>query len=122
MKIKQATEQWVSSFNALPTSAVSIIRDYEEVNGDTFQLVAGKESLDTYNSLPAWGTMWTFNDRLDSDWFRENLQVLEDCGFTAYESEELGLIIGVNGAGYDFYESHWIPLYKARGLRWHDEG
>ena len=22
--------------------------------------------------------------------------------------------------GYDFYENHWIPLYKARGLQWHE--
>lgn len=22
---------------------------------------------------------------------------------------------------YDFYEAHWIPLYKKRGLQLHDE-
>lgn len=24
-------------------------------------------------------------------------------------------------SGYDFYEAHWIPLYEARGLKWHKE-
>lgn len=24
-------------------------------------------------------------------------------------------------ATYDFYEAHWIPLYKVRGLHWHKE-
>lgn len=28
--------------------------------------------------------------------------------------------IGIDGAGYDFYEAHWIPLYEARGLHWHE--
>ena len=38
-----------------------------------------------------------------------------------YESGEFGYFFGIDGAGYDFYECHWIPLYKARGLQWHDE-
>lgn len=29
------------------------------------------------------------------------------------------LYLGINGAGYDFYESHWIPLYQALGYSWH---
>ena len=27
----------------------------------------------------------------------------------------------MDGCGYDFYLEHWVPLYKARGLKWHDE-
>lgn len=27
---------------------------------------------------------------------------------------------GIDGAGYNFYEAHWLPLYNARGLQWHD--
>jgi hypothetical protein len=30
------------------------------------------------------------------------------------------LVLGINGGGYDFYESHWIPLYLALGYQWHD--
>ena len=32
-----------------------------------------------------------------------------------------GYIFGIDGAGYDFYEDHWIPLYKERGIQWHDK-
>lgn len=71
--------------------------------------------------LPMWGTMWTFEERMDSDWAEENLHVMADCGFRIYESDELGIYFGIDGAGYDFYENHWIPLYKARGLKWHSE-
>lgn len=36
-------------------------------------------------------------------------------------SEDYGYLIGIDGAGYDFYKAHWLPLYKARGLHWHKE-
>lgn len=46
---------------------------------------------------------------------------MADCGFRIYEQEDLGYVFGIDGAGYDFYSEHWIPLYKARGLHWHKE-
>ena len=73
-------------------------------------------------TLPMWGTLWAFNDSCDDWWLEkpENLQKMADCGFRIYEQEDYGYIFGIDGAGYDFYEAHWIPLYKARGLHWHD--
>lgn len=74
------------------------------------------------SGLPMWGTMWTFGDSCDDWWLEEKdgIKIMSECGFRVYESENFGFIFGIDGAGYDFYESHWIPLYKARGLRWHD--
>lgn len=37
----------------------------------------------------------------------------------AFETDDGDVLLGINGAGYDFYESHWIPLYHALGLEWH---
>lgn len=73
--------------------------------------------------LPMWGTMWQFDDSCDDYWLEhmDGLRAMADCGFRIYESYEFGYFFGIDGAGYDFYESHWIPLYKARGLKWHDE-
>ena len=45
---------------------------------------------------------------------------MSDCGFRVYQHEEWGFFFGIDGAGYDFYSEHWIPLYKRRGLQWHD--
>lgn len=75
---------------------------------------------DTY--LPMWGTMWSFGDSADDWWLEEGsgIEIMSECGFRVYESYGFGFIFGIDGAGYDFYESHWIPLYKARGLQWHD--
>lgn len=91
-------------------------------NGETVQVAENEFDREDYGGLPMWGTMWAFGDSCD-DWWLENggLQLMADCGFRIYEQEDYGYIFGIDGAGYDFYESHWIPLYKARGLHWHKE-
>ena len=65
--------------------------------------------------------MWSFGDSCDDWWLEEKdgIKIMSECGFRIYESYEFGYFFGIDGAGYDFYESHWIPLYKARGLQWH---
>lgn len=87
------------------------------ISADCFEVIRD-------SSLPMWGTMWAFHDSIDNDWLSgefgtNGLQRMADCGFRIYEQEDYGYIFGIDGAGYDFYESHWIPLYRARGLRWH---
>lgn len=82
------------------------------------------EFVVTYDDyLPMWGTMWTFDDICDKDWLEseDNVRKMAECGFRIYEQEDFGYVFGIDGAGYDFYEQHWIPLYKERGLHWHNE-
>jgi len=73
-----------------------------------------------YPKIPMWGWVFVPDDPCDHEWLRKYPGIAADCGFIVYETEEIGVYLGVNGAGYDFYESHWIPLYRARGLKWHD--
>lgn len=75
-----------------------------------------------YNRLPMWGAMWQFCDACDNDWIgtTDGLRTMSDCGFRIYEHDEWGWFFGIDGAGYDFFDEHWIPLYRKRGLRWHD--
>lgn len=71
--------------------------------------------------LPMWSTLWTFNEGLDEYWAKENPELVAECGFRIFEDDETGdIYLGIDGAGYDFYEAHWIPLYEARGLQWHN--
>jgi hypothetical protein len=42
-------------------------------------------------------------------------------GFIAREFDGY-LMLGVNGCGYDFVESHWTKLYQELGLNWHPTG
>ena len=109
--------------------------EIEETNEDgTYTIsIDGKDESVTLESsdfevehdgyLPMWGTMWAFGDNIDNYWIeeKEGLQAMANCGFRIYEQEDYQYIFGIDGAGYDFYEAHWIPLYKARGLQWHDE-
>ena len=95
-------------------------------DGKEIEVYADDFEVEHDGSLPMWGTMWAFGDTIDNDWLdgtycESGLQTMADCGFRIYTQEDYGYIFGIDGAGYDFYEDHWIPLYKARGLHWHKE-
>jgi len=107
---------------------ISVDREKEEftIRLESNTVVFSKEddfSTDPEATLPMWGTMWSFGERLDDYWLVDDsgLQAMSDCGFRIYEHDEFGYFFGLDGAGYDFYEQHWIPLYEARGLQWHDK-
>ena len=92
-------------------------------DGTACILKAGDFEVQHDEFLPMWGTMWAFGDSIDNWWLEDDdgLQIMADCGFRIYEQEDYGYIFGIDGAGYSFYDEHWIPLYKARGLKWHKE-
>lgn len=117
--IEEATREWVREFNAIPQSV--IIKLCQNNIDDIYELTTPENEYNYTDFLPMWGTMWTFGESLDEDWARGNIEIMQECGFRVYESDDFGIIFGIDGAGYNFYESHWIPLYKARGLKWHDE-
>jgi hypothetical protein len=75
------------------------------------------------NAFPcAWGTLFTPRDRLDCEWVLEHAQAVARLGFFVFESEDFGCLLGIDGAGFDFYDTFWIPLYRMRGLQWHELG
>jgi hypothetical protein len=92
-------------------------------NGEKVEVDESDMELEYYDGRPMWGTMWSFGDSADDWWLEEGegIRIMSNCGFRIYEHEEYGYFFGIDGAGYDFYEAHWIPLYKARGLKWHDK-
>lgn len=73
-----------------------------------------------YLDVPMWNTWFQPDERLDLEFIEAHQKEVAELGFTLiYHDDELwGL--GVDGAGYDFYDAHWIPLYKLRGFEWHD--
>lgn len=100
--------------------AILIVR----LDGEDREVDVLEEDVEVYRDglLPMWGTLWAFGDSIDDWWLEEcdGLRLMADCGFRIYEQEDYGYIFGIDGAGYSFYESHFIPLYRARGLHWHD--
>lgn len=93
----------------------------EEVEDVRTCLSCGSNEFQNAYGFPMWGTMWTFGSNLDEDWVRDHggLEAMRECGLWVYDDEDLGIFFGIDGAGYDFYEQHWIPLYEKRGLKWH---
>ena len=115
--IKTATRKWINQFNDIPQMiVVKLYRAGDEVVEITPSAVPEGDEF-----LPMWSTMWSFSNNIDNSWLnnKANLQAMADCGFRIYQQEDYDYIFGIDGAGYDFYEAHWIPLYKARGLKWH---
>ncbi len=106
--------------------------EIKEVVGDDYVITFDNDEitvseddfeLDRDTLYPAWGTMWAFGESADDDWLEHfgGIKAMSECGFRVYEHDEWGHFFGLDGGGYDFYKKHWIPLYKARGLQWHDE-
>lgn len=96
--------------------ATIITSNNEKINVDINDIRPYQESF-----FPMWGTLWTFEEGIDEQWCRDNLFAVSNCGFRIYEDCDSGdIYIGIDGAGYNFYEAHWIPLYKVRGLQWHN--
>ena len=80
---------------------------------------AKNELMDQHREV-IWSTLFEAKDNTIKDWILENYEkIITEAGFTIIDlSKEIdgeyesGVFLGVNGAGYDFYEAHWIPLYK----------
>ena len=91
-------------------------------NGEIIIVERNDFNVKRYSYLPAWGTMWSFDGTADTYWLEEldGIRLMSECGFRIYMHEEWGYFFGIDGGGYSFYDEHWIPLYKARGLKWHN--
>ena len=64
-------------------------------------------------AFPMWGYVFVPDDPFLSDLIKKNAKkVYKKTGFIVYETDEIGVYLGVDGAGYDFYEAHWLPLYN----------
>ena len=101
----------VKSVDREEGTLVLISDDEEEVVADLNEV----EKVDD-DYFPMWNTLWEFPN-IDED----DAELVAKCGFEMYELTEDGtILIGINGCGYSFYEAHWLPLYDAKGMCWHD--
>ena len=69
------------------------------------------------NHYPMWNTIWKCDEfYLNSEYCDYNK--LWRLGIGIISHPERGNFLFINGAGYDFYETHWKPLFKM--LKWID--
>lgn len=131
--VEDCTRLWVSEFNAIPTMMISELMNvdpdsWSEVtepssgavvfvagNVGTVETVRDGEALvHLANGL----SFWVPKGKCEVDYY-DAVEVLSRCGFRVFYHEEYGYFFGIDGAGYSFYDEHWIPMYLDRGLRWH---
>lgn len=105
VEVKEDNVYLVKLYNGVK---IQVNKDFIEVKRDDF--------------LPMRGWLWQFEDSCDNYWLeeKEGIRSMSECGFRIYRQDAWGYFFGIDGAGYDFYEAHWIPAYKKRGLCWHD--
>ncbi len=112
----EAAQRLVESLAAIPTEWVTIVAEHTDA--------------EFYGIM--WGTMFLVNDPVDKEHIQALLRPVTDPEDELYGSQEVGetgisafeidgeLVLGINGAGYNFYEHHWLPLYEALGYAWHE--
>jgi len=117
---RTAVRDLVASFSSIPARWIA---DLAEHHGE-------------FLPLPMWGTLFLPQNSCDVANIGDLLCELrvesdDDATFAAAGWQEVArtgilarefdgeLLLGIHGAGYDFYEAHWSGLYDALGYRWH---
>ena len=111
-------------------------RDFSPVPQEWVKIVM--ESKNQPAPLPMWGTMWIVNFGIWGEKLWKNSSPMDENvdGFDEemegqnyingipsvyiYEIDDQ-YVIGVNGAGWNFYDGVWDKLYDFFGLEWHEE-
>ena len=84
---------------------------------------AKNEMMDTQREV-MWGTLFEAKNKFVAEDIIDNADsIITEAGFTVIDLSrdnegefQTGVFLGVNGMGYDFFEAHWIPLYKIFGV------
>lgn len=99
---------------------IDVYEDEFEVEFNSVVVSYDKVETCFESLLPMWNTLWEITNSSDVSWVMKNLEVVAKCGFRIYEdTNNRSILLGIDSGGYDFYKAHWIPLYEARGLMWH---
>lgn len=124
MKFKnkqEAVDYLVSGLNCIPSELIQDAWNYAIEHGkDSWQIMPDEDMDDDF---PMWGWVWGIDNSgwLDNDWVKDHIKELQDIGFTIIHHEDYGFFLGIDGAGYNFYEEHWTPLYDLLGFKWVEE-
>jgi hypothetical protein len=100
-----------------------MVSEKEEIDLDQIEEKEGEQRRKEVEKAIEADDWSVFEEYLDEEMAYER-NVLDKDGrpTAAYIYEVAGVyVIGVNGAGWDFYDGVWDRLYDATGLHWHSE-
>jgi hypothetical protein len=111
-----ATE--LESYNEL--NDMELTEDNYLDDSDFIQVITENSEFENYrygdfesNNYPMWNTVWRCEGfYIESDYC--NVDKLYDLGIGVIDHES-GYYLFISGAGYSFYQAHWIPLFKMLG-------
>lgn len=106
--LKKYVMRWVNNFNDIPYTVIDKLVEHDGI--DSVIELTDNTNCDSYFPMVRF---WAFDNTWDEDYARENIDIMQKCGLRVYEQEDYGLIFGIDGYGYSFYEPHWLPLYKS---------
>ena len=127
MIIEKCAYNWESErFNFIPTSVIIRLGQIDpnvfDYDSRLFQIIGIDVEENPPSTFPC-SHIWLYNPKeaYDEEWIRAHINQVVDCGFVVFDSEDFGILLGIDGGGYNLIKAHWIPLYLARGLEWHLE-
>ena len=98
-------------------------KEFAEKHDDS-EIDDAKQDLMDQQREVMWGTVFEATDSHLAEKIIENSDaIINDAGFTVIDMRQsdkdgaydTAVFLAVNGAGYDFYEQHWIPFYRILG-------
>ena len=122
--VQKIFPNWFEDTLTVEPTDEEVLDNYNKKSMSEDELFEAKmEMMDTQREV-MWGTLFEAKSSYISDAILEaSDEIITQAGFTiidlSRENEgefETGVFLGVNGMGYDFYDAHWIPLYKIFGL------
>lgn len=87
-------------------------------------LAAAADDVDEYDIREIASEMsdaWRETDVEEAFFSADGWMAVGDTGILAIEFDGY-LLLGINGAGYSFHDSHWSRLYDELGYKWHERG
>ena len=100
-----------------------IINGYDVKEMSESEIEDAKYELMDQQREIMWSTIFEAKDNHLAEKIVENSDdLISKAGLTIIDNRhnnegeyQTGVFIGINGAGYDFYQQHWIPMYKIFG-------
>lgn len=120
---KEATRMMIyEDLSSLPMELFQKMYSYSDIELLNYEYF-DEEQEEYCEFYSMWNYVWLITQPSVEEKIINNLEyVCNELGFYVYQDYENGYLwLGINGAGYDFYEKHWIPLYDFLGYHWHTE-
>lgn len=107
---KQVEDRFDKDFNCISLCLL------EKAYPDLYEHVIHPDNYDFENEeeplYPMWNTLFEAKDQTMSDILLEKVDDLHKIGIHLMQVDETYVMMFIMGAGYSFYDSHWIPLYR----------